>query len=54
MAIEAVIAWLDAGRPDPARAAARIRQAILGVIGAAIACDVDGSFPRPATMEGPA
>ncbi|GAB2792591.1 TetR/AcrR family transcriptional regulator [Amycolatopsis magusensis] len=34
--LDAVIAWLDAGQPDdPARAAARIRQAIQGVIGAA-------------------
>ena len=54
VAIEAVIAWLDAGQPDPARAAARIRQAVVGVIGAAAAPDVDCSFPRPANMEGPA
>ncbi|MDI3406225.1 TetR/AcrR family transcriptional regulator [Streptomyces cavernicola] len=35
LTIEAVIAWLDAGSPDPALAAARIRQAVDGVIGAA-------------------
>lgn len=35
VAIEAVIAWLDAGQPDPAQAADRIRSAIDGVIGAA-------------------
>ena len=54
VAIEAIIAWLDAGRPDPAQAAARVRQAVMGVIGAALASDVDASFPTPATMEGPA
>ena len=54
VAIEAIIAWLDAGQPDPARAAARVRQAVMGVIGAALASDVDCSFPSPATMEGPA
>lgn len=32
---EAVIAWLDAGQPDPDQAAARIRAAVHGVIGAA-------------------
>ena len=45
VAIEAVMAWLDAGQPDPARAAARIRQAVMGVIGAAVAGDVDCSLP---------
>jgi AcrR family transcriptional regulator len=53
VAIEAIIAWLDAGRPDPAQAAARVRQAVMGVIGAALASDADCSFPSPATMEGP-
>ncbi|WP_440102569.1 TetR/AcrR family transcriptional regulator [Streptosporangium sp. H16] len=33
--IEAVIAWLEAGQPDPGQAAARIDQAIDGVIQAA-------------------
>jgi len=54
VAIEAVIAWLDAGQPDPAQAAARVRQTVVGVIGAAAASDVDCSFPPPATMGGPA
>jgi AcrR family transcriptional regulator len=34
---EAVIAWLDAGQPDPEQAAARIRAAVHGVIDAAAA-----------------
>ena len=54
VAIESVIAWLDAGQPDPARAAARVRQAVMGVIGAAAAVDGDCSFPNPANTEGPA
>ncbi|MGH3221154.1 MAG: TetR/AcrR family transcriptional regulator [Streptosporangiaceae bacterium] len=54
VAIEAVIAWLDAGQPGPAQAAARVRRAVMGVIGAAAASDVDCSFPPPASMEGPA
>jgi AcrR family transcriptional regulator len=49
VAIEAVIAWLDAGQPDPAQAAARVRQAIIGVIGAAAAASVECSFPLPPT-----
>lgn len=36
-AIEAIIAWLDAGRPDPDLAADRVRHVIAGVIGAAAA-----------------
>jgi AcrR family transcriptional regulator len=35
LTIEAVIAWLDAGRPDPEGAAERITRAISGVIEAA-------------------
>jgi AcrR family transcriptional regulator len=35
VAIEAVMAWLDAGQPDPDQAADRIRQALGGVINAA-------------------
>jgi AcrR family transcriptional regulator len=54
VAIEAVIAWLDAGQPDPTRAAARVRQAVTGVIGAAAAPDADCSFPLPPETEGPA
>jgi hypothetical protein len=33
--LEAVIAWLDAGRPDPDQAADRISQAVHGVMAAA-------------------
>ena len=53
VAIEAIIAWLDAGQPDPARAAARVRQVVMGVIGAAVSSDVDCSLPGLADMEGP-
>jgi AcrR family transcriptional regulator len=35
VAIEAVLAWLEAGQPDPARTPDRVRQAIRGVIEAA-------------------
>ena len=35
LTIEAVIAWLDVGQPDPGQAAGRISQAISGVIQAA-------------------
>lgn len=35
VAIEAVLAWLDAGQPDPDEAVERIRGAIMGVIEAA-------------------
>ena len=35
VAIEAVMAWLDAGQPDRDQAADRIRQALAGVIAAA-------------------
>jgi hypothetical protein len=34
-AIEAIIAWLDAGQPDPDLAADRVRHVIAGVITAA-------------------
>jgi AcrR family transcriptional regulator len=51
VAIEAIIAWLDAGQPDPSRVAARVRQAVMGVIGAAVASDVDCSLPPTARPE---
>jgi AcrR family transcriptional regulator len=54
VAIEAVIAWLEAGQPDPAQAAARVRQAIMGVIGAALASDPGCSFPSPPDTDGSA
>jgi AcrR family transcriptional regulator len=53
VAIEAITAWLDTGQPDPARAAGRVRQAVMGVIGAATAPNADSHFPSPAPLEGP-
>ena len=41
-AIEAILAWLDAGQPDPDQTADRVRQVISGVIAAATA-----QRPRP-------
>src|SRR5262245_25321952 len=54
VAIEAIIAWLDAGQPDPGRAVGRVVQAVMGVIGAAVSSDVDSSLPKPIQTEGPA
>jgi hypothetical protein len=34
-AVEAIIAWLDAGQPDPGQVAERIREVLAGVIRAA-------------------
>jgi AcrR family transcriptional regulator len=51
VAIEAIIAWLDAGQPDPGQAAARVRQVIAGVIFAAASSDVDCSLPNPQPSE---
>jgi hypothetical protein len=48
VAIEAITAWLDAGQPEPAKAAGRIRQAVMGVIGAGASSDAGCSFPDPA------
>jgi AcrR family transcriptional regulator len=45
VAIEAVIAWLDTGQPSPAAAPSRVRLAVMGVIGAALASEADCSFP---------
>jgi AcrR family transcriptional regulator len=45
VAIEAIIAWLDAGQPEPDMAAVRVRQAVMGVITAAVSSDVDCSLP---------
>ncbi|MFU8850087.1 TetR/AcrR family transcriptional regulator [Micromonospora sp. SL1-18] len=53
VAIEAIIAWLDAGQPDPRQAAARVRQAVVSAIAAAVASDVDCTLPDPTRMEGP-
>ena len=35
VAIEAVLSWLDAGQPEPDRAADRVRRAVMGVVEAA-------------------
>jgi AcrR family transcriptional regulator len=40
-AIEAVIAWLDAGQPDPESAADRVRHVIAGVLTAAAQSNLD-------------
>jgi AcrR family transcriptional regulator len=53
VAIEAITAWLDAGQPQPAQAAGRVRQAVMGVIGAAVTFNADCSFPSP-DQQGPA
>src|SRR5690349_7319242 len=45
VAIEAINAWLDAGQPDPIHVGGRVRQAVMGVIGAAVADQVDCSLP---------
>ena len=37
--VEAVIAWLDAGQPDPGHASARVRRVALGVLDAALAVE---------------
>jgi AcrR family transcriptional regulator len=54
VAVEAIIAWLDAGQPDPARAAARVRHVVMSVITAAVSTDVDSSLPPLSGQEGPA
>jgi AcrR family transcriptional regulator len=45
-AVEAIIAWLDAGRPDPDVAAQRVRHVIAGVISAAAAGSNRGRPPQ--------
>jgi AcrR family transcriptional regulator len=52
VAIEAITAWLDTGQPEPVLAAARVRQVIMGVIGAAANDDVDCHLLSP-HLEGP-
>jgi AcrR family transcriptional regulator len=47
VAIEAVTAWLDAGQPNPAQAAARVRQAVMGAISAVASTHVQCSDPDP-------
>ena len=53
VAIEAITAWLDTGQPEPALAARRVRQVIMGVIDAAAASGADRHLPSPANLEGP-
>jgi AcrR family transcriptional regulator len=45
VAIEAIVAWLDAGQPDPDIAADRVRHVITGVIAAAAGGDADSLPP---------
>ncbi len=45
VAVEAVMAWLDAGQPDPATAASRVGQAVYGVIEAARTVAAGSLFP---------
>jgi AcrR family transcriptional regulator len=45
VAIEAIVAWLDAGQPDPDIAADRVRHVITGVIAAAAAGHADSLPP---------
>lgn len=45
VAIEATIAWLDAGQPEPQHAASRIRRIVMGVVEAAAAADSNASLP---------
>jgi AcrR family transcriptional regulator len=47
VAVEAIIAWLDAGQPDPDLAADRVRQAVSGVLTTAAQSTVD--CPSPTT-----
>lgn len=52
VAIEAIAAWLDAEQPDPAGAAGRIQQAVMGVIGATVGDNVDCSPLEPSATQG--
>jgi AcrR family transcriptional regulator len=52
VAIEAIIAWLDAAQPDPDLAGGRVRQAVMGVIAATVSSDVDCSLPPLQSQEG--
>ncbi|MPZ29099.1 MAG: TetR family transcriptional regulator [Micromonosporaceae bacterium] len=47
VAIEAITAWLDAGRPDPASVVERVRQLVVGVVTAAAQSGVDCDTQRP-------
>ena len=52
-AIAAIIAWLDAGQPDPDLAADRVRQVIAGVITAAAADSGLDRLPPPPDLATP-
>ncbi|MEU0094864.1 TetR/AcrR family transcriptional regulator [Kribbella sp. NPDC006257] len=52
VAIESIIAWLDAGQPDPDHAAARVRRAVMGVVEAAGGPVADCRL-LPTSAEGP-
>jgi len=47
VAVEAVMAWLDAGQPDQATAAYRVGQAVYGVVEAARAAGESASRDKP-------
>lgn len=47
-AVEATIAWLDAGQPQPDSAAARVRLVVTGVVEAAASSDPTASLPTAA------
>lgn len=51
VAIEAIIAWLDAGQPDPENAPARVRRVVMGVVEAASGAVADCRLP-PASPDG--
>jgi len=53
VAIEATIAWLDAGQPEPDKAAARVRRVVIGVVDAAASPHPDASLPTTTRQEGP-
>jgi len=52
VAIEATIAWLDAGQPEPEQAAARVRRVVMGVVEAAASPHPDASLPTTTPQEG--
>ncbi|MEQ1734905.1 MAG: TetR family transcriptional regulator [Rhodoglobus sp.] len=54
VAIEAIVAWLDAGQPDPDLAAGRVRHVIAGVIAAAAAHPTDSLPPTALPAHQPA
>jgi AcrR family transcriptional regulator len=53
VAVEAIIAWLDAGQPDPEHAAGRVGHAIDSVISAAARFNLDGRPGRKPRRRAP-